>query len=89
MRILITASFHEEGLKLLRQHATVIHEDWRNTGRVLWGEELLDKLKEEDADAAIVEADAATEEVFESITLKFIGCARDSPKEIDVEPRKR
>jgi hypothetical protein len=54
MRVLITASFHEEGLKLLRQHATVIHEDWRNTGRVLWGEELLEKLKEEEADAAIV-----------------------------------
>ncbi len=85
MRVLITASFHEEGLKLLRQHATVIHEDWRNTGRVLWGEELLEKLKEEEADAAIVEADAATEEVFEGISLKFIGCARDRPKEIDVE----
>ena len=85
MRIFITASFHEEGLKILRQHATVIHEDWRTSGHVYWGEELLDKLKSVKANAAIVEADAVTEEVFEGIPLKFVGSARDSPKEVDIE----
>ncbi len=85
MRILITASFHEDGLKLLRQHATVIHEDWRTTGYVYWGEELLEKLQTVKADAAIVEADAVTEEVFEGLPLKFIGSARDSPKEVDID----
>ncbi|MFX1508755.1 MAG: NAD(P)-dependent oxidoreductase [Promethearchaeota archaeon] len=85
MRIFITASFHEDGLNLLRKHGTVIYEDWRTTGQVLWGEELLEKLKVTKADAAIVEADAVTEEVFEGISLKFIGSARDNPKEVDLE----
>ena len=85
MRILITASFHEDGLKILRQHAKVIHEDWRTSGHVYWGEELLEKLKTVKADAVIVEADAVTEEVVEGISLKFIGSARDHPKEVDVD----
>ena len=85
MRILITASFHEEGLNILRQHGTVIHEDWRTSGHVFWGEELLDKLKAVKADAVIVEADAVTEEVFEDLSLKFVGSARDSPKEVDID----
>ncbi len=85
MRILITASFHEEGITILRQHATVIHEDWRITGHIYWGEEFLEKLKAVKADAAIVEADAVTEEVFEGFPLKFLASARDSPKEIDID----
>jgi D-3-phosphoglycerate dehydrogenase len=85
MRLLITASFHEEGLQLLRPHATIIYEDWRVTGRVYWGEELLEKIKETQVDAIIVEADAVTDEVFEGTELKFVGCARDAPKEIDVD----
>jgi D-3-phosphoglycerate dehydrogenase len=85
MRILITASFHKKGLEALQSHGTIIHEDWRSTGRVYWGEELLDKLRKEKADAVIVEADAVTEEVFEGFSLKFVGCARNTPKEVDVE----
>jgi len=85
MRLLITASFHKEGLQLLSPHAIIKHEDWRTTGQVYWGEELLEKIRETQADAIIVEADAVTEEVFEGTTLKFVGCARDTPKEIDVE----
>ncbi len=84
MRIFITASFHEDGLKVLQKHATVLYEDWRSTRCVYWGEELLKKIKDVNADAVIVEVDALTEEVFEGVTLKFIGCARDSPKEIDI-----
>jgi autoinducer 2 (AI-2) kinase len=85
MRIFISASFHEEGLNLLRKYGTIIYEDWRTTGQVLWGEELLEKLRVVKADAAIVEADAVTEEVFEGISLKFVGSARDNPKEVDLE----
>ncbi len=85
MRILITASFHEAGLTILRKHADIIYEDWRQTGRVYWGEELLEKLGEVKADAVIVEADAVTDDVIDAMDLEFIGCARDSPKEIDVE----
>ncbi|MFW9934162.1 MAG: NAD(P)-dependent oxidoreductase [Candidatus Thorarchaeota archaeon] len=85
MRIFITASFHEDGLRILRKHGTVIHEDWRTSGHVYWGEELLEKLIAVKADAAIVEADAVTQEVFEGLLLKFIGSARDSPKEVDIE----
>ncbi|MFX0167717.1 MAG: NAD(P)-dependent oxidoreductase [Candidatus Hodarchaeota archaeon] len=85
MRLLITASFHEEGLEILQHHASVIHEDWRRTSRVYWGDELLTKLKENQADAIIVEADAVTEEVFAGTSLQFVGCARDAPKEIDVD----
>jgi autoinducer 2 (AI-2) kinase len=85
MRIFISASFHEEGLKILGKHGTIIHEDWRTTGHVYWGEDLLEKLKTIKADAAIVEADAVTEEVFEGASLKFIGSARDNPQEVDIE----
>jgi D-3-phosphoglycerate dehydrogenase len=85
MRIFITASFHEDGLRILRKHGTVIHEDWRTSGHVYWGEELLEKLIAIKAGAAIVEADAVTQEVFEGLPLKFIGNARDSPKEVDIE----
>jgi autoinducer 2 (AI-2) kinase len=85
MRIFISASFHEEGLKILGEYGTVIHEDWRTTGHVYWGEDLLEKLKTVKADAAIVEADAVTDEVFEGLALKFVGSARDNPKEVDIE----
>ncbi len=85
MRILITASLHKSGLEILHHHGTIIYEDWRSTNRVYWGEELLKKLKKEKADAVIVEADAVTDEVFEGSSLKFVGCARNSPKEIDIE----
>ena len=85
MRILITASFHEEGLEILQRYGEVVHEDWKRTGRVYWGEELLEKLRQVEADAVIVEADAVTAEVLEGVTLKFIGCARDAPKEIDID----
>lgn len=85
MRVLITASFHDDGLKVLQKHSKVIYEDWRRTQCVYWGEELLKKIKAVNADAVIVEVDALTEEVFEGVELKFIGCARDSPKEIDLD----
>jgi autoinducer 2 (AI-2) kinase len=85
MRIFISASFHEEGLKILHKHGTVIHEDWRTTGHVYWGEDFLEKLNTVKADAAIVEADAVTDEVFEGVSLKFVGSARDSPKEVDID----
>jgi autoinducer 2 (AI-2) kinase len=86
VRILVTASFHEEGLAILRKHAEVVFEDWRQTGKVYWGEELLEKIQSVKADAVIVEADAVTDDVIEGVALKFIGSARDNPaKEVDVE----
>ena len=85
MRVFISASFHEDGLKILSEHGTILHEDWRTSGHVYWGEDLLEKLKAIRADAAIVEADAVTDEVFEGLSLKFIGSARDNPKEVDIE----
>jgi autoinducer 2 (AI-2) kinase len=85
VRILITASFHEEGLLLLQKHAEVVFEDWRKTKRIYWGEELLKKIQAIKANAVIVEADAVTDDVIASVELNFIGCARDAPKEIDVE----
>lgn len=85
MRILITASFHDDALAILRNLADVIYEDWRSTGRVYWGEELLEKIRQEKADAIIVEADAVTDEVVDAIRLQFIGCARNTPKEIDIK----
>ncbi|MFX1474987.1 MAG: NAD(P)-dependent oxidoreductase [Promethearchaeota archaeon] len=85
MRILITASFHKEGLTILRKHAKLVVEDWRQTGKVYWGEELLEKIQAVKADAIIVEADAVTDDVIEGVDLKFIGSTRDKPKEVDVE----
>jgi autoinducer 2 (AI-2) kinase len=88
-RILITASFHEQGLSILRKYADIVYEDWRMTKRVYWGAELREKIKQVKANAIIVEADAVTEEVVDGLPLKFIGCARDAPNEIDVEAATR
>jgi len=88
-RILVTASFHEQGLAVLREYADVVYEDWRATKRVYWGGELLQKIKQAKANAVVVEADAVTDEVIDGTPLKFIGCARDAPNEIDVDAATR
>jgi phosphoglycerate dehydrogenase-like enzyme len=88
-RILVTASFHEEGLAILRKYAHIVYEDWRLTKRVYWGTELLEKIKQAKANAVVVEADAVTDEVIDGVPLRFIGCTRDAPNEIDVETATR
>jgi len=58
LKILITAPFHESGLKKFRKHCEVIYESWRDTGKIYFDEdELISKLNENKVDIFITETD--------------------------------
>ena len=86
MKALITAPFHEEGLTKLRPHMEVQHENYRETGKIYFQEEeLIEKIRETDADVLIVEADLVHEEVFDARLLRIIGCCRGDPLNVSQE----
>lgn len=45
MKALITASFDQTGLKLLRDHMEVRYESYRETGKIYFDEEELARMK--------------------------------------------
>jgi D-3-phosphoglycerate dehydrogenase len=87
MKVLVTASFTEEGLTRLRDEfkMEVVYEPWKKRNKLLMSDELAEKLKEVGADAVILEVDLCHEEVFESVPLKFIGDCRGDPLNVDLD----
>ena len=87
MKILITAPFHESGLKILKdQNFDVIYENWRETGVLYFDEEdLIEKLNADNIDIFITEADEVDTEVIDRTRLKLIGSTRGTPVNIDLE----
>jgi autoinducer 2 (AI-2) kinase len=86
MKALITASFHEKGLSLLRSRMDIQYESYRETGKLYFqAEELVEKILEERADVLIVEADLVHEEVFQACDLKIVGCCRADPLNVSRE----
>jgi D-3-phosphoglycerate dehydrogenase len=88
MRILITAPFHESGLKRLQEleNYEVIYESWRETGKIyLDDEELISKLNDEQIDIFITEADEVDAWVIEKTNLKLIASTRGTPVNVDEE----
>lgn len=86
MKILITAPYHEQGLKTLEQQfGEVIYRSWKPNGRAYEAEELLAMLAETAADALITEHDHVTEKVImANPQLQFIGVCRGTPSNVAV-----
>ncbi|MGH9392266.1 MAG: NAD(P)-dependent oxidoreductase [Vicinamibacteria bacterium] len=90
MKALITAPFHPDGIRLLRNHMEVVHESWKETSRIyLDASSLAVKLLDLTADVLIVEADMVYAETFDAVALRLIGSARANPYNIDVEAATR
>ncbi|MFX0205644.1 MAG: NAD(P)-dependent oxidoreductase [Candidatus Hodarchaeota archaeon] len=88
MRILITAPFHENGLKRLQEleYCEVLYESWRDTGKIYFDdEELILKLNEDQIDIFITETDEVDAWVIEKTNLKLIASARGTPVNVDEE----
>lgn len=86
LRILITAPFHEAGIKELSEKCEVIYENWRDTGIIYFDdEELIKKLNDERIDILITEADEVDAWVIEKTNLKLIASTRGTPVNVDQE----
>lgn len=61
-------------------------EDWIENGKLYTSNELLEKVKNENIEILICEAEVMKEDFFESVSgLKLICCVRGNPVNIDVE----
>lgn len=87
MRILITAPYHDKGRKELEAlFGEVVYRPWKEHGRGYSPGELIDLLRETEADALITEHDEVTGEVIRSApALKFIGVCRGTPSNVAVD----
>lgn len=86
MRILITAPYHEKGLKELEtQFGEVVYRSWKPNGRAYNETELLELLADSKADALITEHDHVTATVIAANPqLQFIGVCRGTPSNVAV-----
>lgn len=86
MRILITAPYHENGLKALeKQFGEIIYRSWKPNGRAYNEAEILDLLQSTAAEALITEHDHVTANVIRAApTLRFIGVCRGTPSNVAV-----
>lgn len=86
MRILITAPYHQQGIREIEQlFGEVAYRSWKPNGRA-WNEaELTQLLAETRADALITEHDHVTAQVIGSFPhLQFIGVCRGTPSNVAV-----
>ncbi|MFX0016487.1 MAG: NAD(P)-dependent oxidoreductase [Promethearchaeota archaeon] len=89
MKILITAPFHESGIKKLQEHCEVIYESWRDTGKIYFDEdELIKKLNDNIVDIFITETDEVDAWVIDKTNLKLIASTRGTPVNVDEEAAK-
>ncbi len=87
MKVLVTAAFTDQGLARLRNDLKleVVYDPWRAHNRILMSEDLAERLSKERAEAVILEVDLCHDEVFETVPLKFVGCCRGEPLNVDVD----
>ncbi len=85
-RILILAPFANVAKTSLKDFATVVHEDWRDTD-VMWDPvELGVRLNQESFDAIVVERDFLFEETFDAAPkLRVAAICRGAINQIDVD----
>jgi len=89
MRALVTAPFHEDGLRILRKYMDVKYESWKDTGRLYMDTDaFIERIRAEGADVLIVEADTVDAKVMDAVHPRIIGCCRGNPINIDVEAAK-
>ncbi len=86
MKVLVTANFSEEGIRRLAELGMeVIYDPWSTRGKLLMSDELAERIQGSGAEAVIIEVDLCHEEVFESCSLRFVGCCRGDPLNVDVD----
>jgi D-3-phosphoglycerate dehydrogenase len=85
-RALVTAPFRGPGLDRLRQLADVVLDPWLDaeTLRIYGPDELAARIREEQADIVICEADACRDAVLD-LPLVAIGSTRGDPTNVDVD----
>jgi D-3-phosphoglycerate dehydrogenase len=86
MKLLITAPYHDDGLKALeKQFGEVIYRSWKPNGRAYNEAEILHLLQSTGAEALITEHDHVTEQVIRAVpNLQFIGVCRGTPSNVAV-----
>jgi D-3-phosphoglycerate dehydrogenase len=86
MKILITAPYHEHGLKALEQQfGEVIYRSWKPNGRAYNETEIRELLLSTGAEALITEHDHVTADVIRAVPgLQFIGVCRGTPSNVAV-----
>ena len=86
MKALITAPFHESGLKLLANHMEVAYENWRETGELYRDpDDYVERIRAVGANVLISEGDDIVAQVLEQCDIKMIGITRGYPDNVDVD----
>jgi D-3-phosphoglycerate dehydrogenase len=86
MKAFITAPFHEDGLKIIKNHMNYVYESWRETGELYRDpEDYIKKINDLKADVLIIEGDLIDDEVLNSCDIKIIGVCRDYPDNVDID----
>lgn len=88
MKAYITAEFSLEALEELKKilDDEIVYESWRETSNLYFNDEdLIQKIKEIDAEIFICEGDNVKKAVLENVDLKIIGVTRGDPNNIDIE----
>ena len=80
----MSAESLEELMKLLQDD--VVYESWRNTKNLYFdAKDLINKIKQTQAEILICEGDNVKKEVLENVDLQIIASTRDDPNNIDIE----
>lgn len=84
-RALVTAPFRGEGMDLLQRLADVVYDPWIEHVplKLMDGEQLAARVREEGADILIVESDFVNGPVFD-LPLTLIGSCRGDPNNVDI-----
>jgi len=85
VKAFLTASFDATGRERLARLMGFHAEDWREAKKIFFdAAELIGRIREEQCDVLIVEADFVQREVLEGVDLKMIGTCRGAPVNVDI-----
>ncbi len=87
MNILITAPYNDKERGILEGvFGHIVYKPWKAHGRAFNADEVIELLRESNAEAYITEHDKVTKEVIEAYAdLKFIGVCRGTPSNVAIE----
>ena len=88
MKAFVTTHMSAESLEELRKllQDDVVYESWRNTKNLYFdAKDLINKIKQTQAEILICEGDNVKKEVLENVDLQITASTRDDPNNIDIE----
>ena len=88
MKVLITSPFHPDSIELMRSKGLeVLYESWMEINKLYVGEQMVEKIFQDDIDILIIEADVINEVVFEKTKgkLKYVAACRANPTNVNLE----